>query len=45
MKRGTREYTLWSVGMFVIIVVALIPVLWIALAVAQGPGDDRRRRA
>ena len=29
MKRGTREYTLWSVGMFVIIAAALIPVLWL----------------
>ena len=29
MKRGTREYTFWSVGMFVIILAALIPVLWL----------------
>jgi len=29
MKRGTREYTFWSVGMFVIIAFALIPVLWL----------------
>ena len=29
MKRGTREYTFWSVGMFVIIAAALIPVLWL----------------
>ena len=29
MKRGTREYTFWSVGMFVIIIAALIPVLWL----------------
>ncbi len=29
MKRGTREYTFWSVGMFVVIIAALIPVLWL----------------
>jgi multiple sugar transport system permease protein len=29
MKRGAREYTFWSVGMFVIILAALIPVLWL----------------
>jgi multiple sugar transport system permease protein len=29
MKRGTREYTFWSVGMFLIIAFALIPVLWL----------------
>lgn len=29
MKRGTREYTVWSVGMIVIIIAALFPVLWI----------------
>jgi multiple sugar transport system permease protein len=29
MKRGTREYTFWSVGMFLIIIAALIPVLWL----------------
>ena len=29
MKRGTREYTFWSVGMFVVILAALIPVLWL----------------
>ena len=29
MERGTREYTLWTVGMFVIVAAALFPVLWI----------------
>ena len=28
-KKGTREYTLWSLGMFVILFFALMPVLWI----------------
>jgi multiple sugar transport system permease protein len=29
MKRGTREYAFWSVGMIVIIIAALFPVLWL----------------
>jgi multiple sugar transport system permease protein len=29
MQRGTREYTLWSVGLFLIIAMSLIPVLWL----------------
>ena len=29
MKRGTREYTFWSVGMVIIVIAALFPVLWI----------------
>ena len=30
MKRGTREYTFWSIGLFVIVAASLFPVLWIA---------------
>jgi multiple sugar transport system permease protein len=29
MQRGTREYALWTVGMVIIILFALIPVVWI----------------
>ena len=29
MARGTREYTFWSLGMFVIVAAAIFPVLWI----------------
>jgi multiple sugar transport system permease protein len=29
MKRGSREYTLWSIGMFVIIAASIFPVLWL----------------
>jgi multiple sugar transport system permease protein len=29
MRRGTREYAFWSVGMIVIVVAAMFPVLWI----------------
>ena len=29
MKRGTREYTFWSVGLVIIVIAALFPVLWI----------------
>ncbi|HSJ16775.1 MAG TPA: carbohydrate ABC transporter permease [Solirubrobacterales bacterium] len=29
MERGTREYTLWTVGLIAIVVVAIFPVFWI----------------
>ena len=29
MERGTREYTLWTVGLIAIVIVAIFPVLWI----------------
>ena len=48
MKHGTREYTFWSVGMFVIIAAALFPVLWLLslslkdpATVADGQPDPR----
>ena len=37
MERGTREYTFWSVGMFVIMAASLIPVLWIASLSLKAP--------
>jgi multiple sugar transport system permease protein len=37
MKRGTREYTFWSVGMLVIIIAALFPVLWIVSLSLKDP--------
>ncbi len=29
MKRGTREYTTWSIGIFAVLVFSLVPILWI----------------
>jgi multiple sugar transport system permease protein len=29
MQRGTREYTLWSIAIVVVLIFALIPVLWL----------------
>jgi multiple sugar transport system permease protein len=29
MERGTREYALWSIGIVLVLVFALIPVIWI----------------
>jgi multiple sugar transport system permease protein len=29
MTRGTREYALWSIGMLLVLLFALIPVIWI----------------
>ena len=44
MKRGTREYTLWSVGIAVIIISALFPVFWLLMLSFKTPatvGDGR----
>jgi multiple sugar transport system permease protein len=37
MGRGTKEYTLWSVGLVAIIVVAMFPVLWIVSLSLKAP--------
>src|SRR5687767_4990387 len=29
MQRGTREYAVWSIGILIVLVFALVPVLWI----------------
>jgi multiple sugar transport system permease protein len=29
MERGTREYTVWGVGMVLIVIVSIFPVLWL----------------
>jgi multiple sugar transport system permease protein len=29
MQRGTREYTMWSIGIAAVLIFALIPVIWI----------------
>ncbi len=44
MKRGTREYTLWTVGIAVIIISALFPVFWLLMISFKSPatvGDGR----
>jgi len=44
MKRGTREYTIWSVGIVVIIIAALFPVFWLLMISLKTPatvGDKR----
>ncbi len=44
MKRGTREYTIWSVGIVAIIVAALFPVFWLLMLSLKTPatvGDGR----
>jgi multiple sugar transport system permease protein len=44
MQRGTKEYTLWSVGIVLIIVVALFPVVWLLMLSLKTPatvGDGR----
>jgi len=44
MKRGTREYTVWSVGIFVIIAASLFPVFWLLMISLKTPatvGDKK----
>jgi multiple sugar transport system permease protein len=44
MKRGTREYTIWSIGIVVIVIAALFPVFWLLMLSLKTPatvGDQR----
>jgi multiple sugar transport system permease protein len=44
MRRGTREYTVWSVGIVAIVVLALFPVFWLLMISLKSPatvGDGR----
>ncbi len=44
MKKGTREYTIWSVGIVAIIILALFPVFWLLMLSLKAPdtiGDGR----
>jgi len=43
-RRGTREYTLWAIGMVLILAFAMIPVIWIVSLSFKTPatiGDGR----
>jgi multiple sugar transport system permease protein len=42
MKRGTREYVVWSVGMLLVLIFALLPVFWflsLSLKTPESVGD------
>jgi trehalose/maltose transport system permease protein len=44
MRRGTREYTLWTIAIVAVLIFALIPVLWIisvSLKTPETVGDGR----
>ena len=44
MRRGTKEYTVWSVGIVLIIIAALFPVFWLLMLSLKTPatvGDGR----
>jgi multiple sugar transport system permease protein len=44
MKRGTREYTVWTVAIVIVVLLALIPVLWLLSLSLKTPatvGDGR----
>ncbi len=37
MQRGTKEYTVWSVGMVIVLLFALFPVFWLAMLSLKSP--------
>src|SRR5687767_544979 len=39
LARGTREYTVWSAGIFVIAAASLFPVLWIVSLSLKEPAS------
>jgi len=44
MRRGTREYTLWTVGLVAVVIAALFPVVWLLMLSLKSPatiGDGR----
>src|SRR3954453_9486321 len=44
MRRGTREYATWSLGMILVLIFALLPVVWIISLSLKSPktvGDGR----
>jgi multiple sugar transport system permease protein len=44
MRRGTREYTIWTVGIVAVVVAALFPVVWLLMLSLKSPatiGDGR----
>ena len=44
MERGTREYTIWSVGMAAVVIAALFPVFWLLMLSFKEPAavSDQR---
>jgi len=44
LRRGTKEYTLWTIGLAVVAVFALFPVLWIISLSFKDPGSISDRR-
>ena len=44
MKRGTREYTIWSIGIIVIGVAALFPVFWLLMLSLKDPATISDKR-
>jgi multiple sugar transport system permease protein len=44
MERGTKEHTLWAIGIVVVVIAALLPVLWLLMLSFKTPatvGDGR----
>ena len=44
MRRGTREYTFWTVGLVAVVIASLFPVIWLLMLSFKSPatiGDGR----
>lgn len=44
LKRGSKEYTLWSVGLLIVIVFSLFPVLWLLSLSLKAPATISDQR-
>ena len=44
MQRGTREYTVWTIGLAVVLIFALFPVLWIMSLSFKDPATVSDKR-
>ncbi len=44
MRKGTREYTIWSVGIVAIVISALFPVFWLLMLSFKKPADVSDKR-
>jgi multiple sugar transport system permease protein len=44
MKRGTREYVLWSIGIAVVLIFALLPVVWLISISLKPPNEVTDQR-
>lgn len=44
LHRGSKEYTLWSIGLLIVIVFSLFPVLWLLSLSLKAPATISDQR-